>query len=58
MLQRGIAINEIKDCVEFPDYKITKNNKIEMFKKLNNKVLRLICVQENKFIKVITLMWK
>lgn len=56
MIERRITLSQIRACIENPSYKITKENKIEMFKEINNKILRIICTQENKFIKVITLM--
>jgi len=54
--ERNIKIKEIRECLDFHDYKITKCEKVEFFKKFEKFTLRLICVEKNKFIKVITLM--
>jgi hypothetical protein len=56
--ERGVNMKGIKECLEFPDYRITKGEKFELFKKFDGRTLRLVCVEKNKFIKVITLMWK
>jgi len=34
MLERGIKLEQIKNTIDFPEYTISKNNKIEAYKKL------------------------
>jgi hypothetical protein len=51
MFERGINLNEIKSAIEFPDYTITKENKIEVYK--NN--LKVIYENKDKFIRIITI---
>ena len=58
MVERGVNISQIYDCVDFPSYKINRGDVLEIFKKFSDRTLRLICVRESKFIKVLTLMWK
>ncbi|MFA5856875.1 MAG: DUF4258 domain-containing protein [Candidatus Pacearchaeota archaeon] len=53
MIERGITIEEINTVVENPDYTIKKDNFIESFKRLNNKILKIVYM-EGKFIKIIT----
>ena len=57
MFERGIKIEYIKEAIEFPDYTITKTKKTEAYKKINNKVLKVV-YEKDKFIKIITLIWK
>jgi len=58
MVERGIPLEDIKTTINFPDYTISKEGKKEAFKKINNKILRVIYLEINNYIKVITLMWK
>jgi len=58
MLERNIQIKEIQETIDFPDYTIKKNNKIEMYKRINHKNIKIICSDEGKFIKVITVIDK
>ena len=58
MNERGISIQNIQEAIEFPDYTISKRNKIESHKKINDKVLKVVYLKPDKFIKIITLMWK
>jgi len=58
MGERGVKIEDVRECLYFPDYRISKGGKVEFFRKFGEFTLRLICVDKNKFIKVITLMWK
>lgn len=51
-------MQQIQETVDFPDYTISKENKIEVYKKINNKLLKIVYVKEGKFIKIITLIWK
>lgn len=58
MTERSIEIEQIKETINFPDYTISKEKKIEAYKKFENKLLKVIYVKEGKFIKIITLVWK
>jgi len=58
MFERGITSEQIKDTIDFPIYTITKENKIEAYKKINNKILKIVYIKKGKFIKIITLIWK
>ena len=58
MEERDINFCDIEECLEFPDYKISKGGKVEFFKNFRGRTLRLVCVEKSKFIKVVTLVWK
>ncbi len=58
MMERGIKLEYIHDTIEFPDYTIVKGNKNEAYKKIKNKNLKVVYIKEDKFIKIITLIWK
>ena len=58
MFERDIKINEINHAIEFPDYTIIKGNKIEAYKKVKDKNLKVVYINEDKFIKIITLIRK
>ncbi|MBU3923500.1 MAG: DUF4258 domain-containing protein [Nanoarchaeota archaeon] len=58
MKERSVKMEQIRECLDFPDYRISKGEKVEFFKKFENHTLRLVCVEKNIFIKVVTLMWK
>ncbi|MCK5625114.1 DUF4258 domain-containing protein [Candidatus Pacearchaeota archaeon] len=58
MLERGIKLDQIKNTVNFPDYIISKDNKIEAYKKINNQILKVVYNKKGKFIKIITLIWR
>jgi len=58
MLERGIKLEQIKNTIDFPDYTISKNNKIEAYKRINSQILKIVYNKKGKFIKIITLIWK
>ncbi len=58
MIERGIKQEEIQEAIDFPDYTINKDEKIESFKNINNKHLKIVYSNEGKFIKVITVIDK
>lgn len=58
LFQRGIKINEVVDTIEMPDYTVSKGSIKEAQKKIKDKTLKVVYSQEDKYIKVITLMWK
>ena len=58
MFERGVNLEHIKDTINFPDYTIRKNDKIEAYKKIKDKNLKVVYISMHKFIKIITLVWK
>lgn len=58
MLEREIKLHEIKEVINFPDYTIKKNEKVEAFKKINEKLLKVVYTEKGKFIKIVTLIWR
>ena len=58
MIERRIRLENIHETIALPDYVISKDNKKEAFKKIENKTLKVIYLEEDKYIKVVTLMWK
>lgn len=58
IIERNIKLKQIQEIINFPDYTISKNNKIEAYKKIEGKLLKIVYIQKGKFIKIITLLWK
>ncbi|MBU4069467.1 MAG: DUF4258 domain-containing protein [Nanoarchaeota archaeon] len=58
MIERKITLEQIKETINFPNYVISKDNKIEAYKKINGKFLKIVYIKKGKFIKIITLIWK
>lgn len=58
MIERNIKYEEVQEVINFPDYTVSKENKIEAYKKINNRNLKIIHSKEGKFIKVITVIDK
>ena len=58
MVDRKIKLEDIKDAINFPNYTITRGNKVESYKKIKNNLLNVIYIKKGKFIKIITLVWK
>ncbi len=58
MYERNIKFEQIKDSINFPDYTIRKGNKTEIYKKFEEKTLKVVYIEEGNFIKIITLIWK
>jgi hypothetical protein len=58
MIERDIKLEEVQKAVDMPDYTISKENKVESFKKIGNKNLKIVYSKEGKFIKVITVIDK
>ena len=58
MIERSIKLEEVKETIDLPDYSISKENKIESYKKIGHKNLKIIYSKESKFIKVITVIDK
>ncbi len=58
MYERAISFEQIQQTIEIPDYTVLKKHKKEQYKRFDNKTLRVISVEKDKYIKVVTLMWK
>ena len=58
MAEREIAVEKVKDAIDFPDYTVAFGDKIESNKKINDKILKAVYSKEKNYIKVITVMWK
>ena len=58
MRERGIHVQWVQECIDSPDYIVSKGQKRESYKKIDGKILKVLYTQQDKFIKVITLMWK
>jgi len=54
MIERNITEEEIREIIDFPDYTVSKEGKIEAHKKINNRNLKIIYYKEGKFIKIAT----
>lgn len=54
MIERNIKLDEIKEGVEFPDYVVNKDNKIESYKRIGERLLRIVYIRKGNFIKIIT----
>jgi len=58
MIERNIKPQEVQEAIDFPDYTLSKENKIEAYKRISNKNLKIVYSKEGKFIKVITVIDK
>ena len=58
MIERGITLKEIKETISFPDYIISKENKIEAHRLINDKNIKIVYIQKRKFIKIVTVILK
>ena len=58
MVERGIKFEMIEDAINFPNYIIRKGKKVEAFKNFNEGVLKIVYLEKENFIKIITLFWK
>ena len=54
MRQRGIKERDILDIIEFPEYTLKRGEEIEAYKKLNGKMIKIVYVIKENYIKVIT----
>lgn len=53
--ERGVDKEKIIEVINFPDYTIRRSNyKIEAFKKIKDKILKVVYFQIENYIKVIT----
>jgi hypothetical protein len=58
MRERNISSSQIEETLILPDYTVRKSHKIEAHKQLEGKKLKVVYIEGDKYIKVITLMWK
>lgn len=58
LFERGIKTKDVMETIEIPDYTISKGDKKEAYKKIMGKTLKVVYSEEDKYIKVVTLMWK
>lgn len=58
-LERDINEETVRYVIENPDYILRRfENEIESFKRIDDKVLKVVYVEKEKFIRVITLYWE
>ena len=58
LYERGIQFKDVQNTIEMPEYTISKGNKKEAYKKLKDKTLKVVYAEKDKYIKVITIIWK
>jgi hypothetical protein len=58
MRERAILFIQIQETIDLPDYSLSKGSRKEVFKKFTKGTLRVIYSSEDRYINVITLMWK
>ena len=58
LVERSIKMKDIEEAIDIPDYTVSKGNKKEAYKKFNGKTIKVVYSEEDKYIKVITLIWK
>jgi tRNA A37 threonylcarbamoyladenosine dehydratase len=56
--ERGIKMRDVQNTIEMPEYSISRGTKKEAYKKIENKTLKVVYAEEDKYIKVITSVWK
>ena len=54
MIERSITFDEINNVLNFPDYSVTKENKVECHK--DN--LKIVYISKDKFIRIVTVIKK
>ena len=58
MRERSIESSWIENCIEMPDYSVTKGEIIESHKKIKSEILKVVWTKKDNFIKVISVMWR
>lgn len=53
--EREISEEMIKDIIQFPEYTIRRSEEIEAYKRINNQMTKVVYVNKENYIKVITL---
>jgi len=54
MSERGINKKNVTEAIEFSEYTIKRGEEIEAYKKINEKMLKVVYINKIKYIKVIT----
>jgi len=54
IIERKIKEKYVHETINFPNYTIKRSNEIEAYKKINNKILKVVYFQSENYIKVIT----
>lgn len=54
MNERTITEKQIKETVDFPEYTLKRGEEIESYKKFDSKTLKVVYIQKESYIKVIT----
>ncbi|MDD5191654.1 MAG: DUF4258 domain-containing protein [Candidatus Nanoarchaeia archaeon] len=58
LVERSIKLEDVQETIEMPNYTVSKGDKKEAYKKIKDKTLKVVYSEEDKYIKVITLIWK
>ena len=58
MKERDISPIQATETINFPEYSVRKEGKIESYKKFTDKTLRVVYIEKDNYIKIITLTWK
>lgn len=58
MAERAVRLKNVKETIDFPDYTVATDNKMESHKKIGDKILKIVYFKEENYIKIVTLMWK
>ncbi len=58
MVERGIKSSWIEEGIEMPEYTVTRGIIVESYRKVLSQVLKVVWIQKDSFIKVISVMWK
>ncbi len=58
LAERNIKMRDVEETLEMPDYTISKGDKKEAYKKIKEKTLKVVYAEEDKYLKIITLIWK
>ena len=54
MKQRSVSKEQVEDIVEFPNYTIKRGKEIEAYKKVDNKMIKVVYFKGENYIKIIT----
>ncbi len=52
--ERTIKEKEVHEIIEIPEYTIRRGKIIEAFKKINNRLIKVVYIKKENYIKVIT----
>lgn len=58
MAQRAISFDMIRNTIEMPDYTVQKGKKTDAYKRFEGKRLKIVYAGKDKYIKVISVMWR